>query len=282
MQNKTNIIVLEKDENQKKPEGTKSIWLYDLKEDGFDLNSDLRPEIEQNDIPDLLNRWSKKLDGSKSWSIDIETIKKKNYDLMVKTYKTITEYTSQYKQKLFSEIMKENKDVITIDDKKEYQRITVKLHGQGVVPRDVVYAKKIKTKEQKLTKTNQFIVAEIDAKLGAFGIIPSELSNSIVSSHYFLFDLDTTKILPEYFDYVIRRGPYTEMIQPYVKGTTNYASIRPKHILKLEIPLPKIPEQKKILKTIMEKKKHLTELEKAKEQAVKDIQGIVDNLFQKK
>lgn len=31
-QNKTNIVVLEKDENQKKPEGTKSIWLYDLKE----------------------------------------------------------------------------------------------------------------------------------------------------------------------------------------------------------------------------------------------------------
>ena len=72
------------------------------------------------------------------------------------------------------------------------------------------------------------------------------------------------------------------MIQPYVKGATNYASIRPKHILKLEIPLPVISEQKQILQTINDKKKHLTELEKAKEQAVKDIQGIVDGLFQKK
>ncbi len=193
-----------------------------------------------------------------------------------------TYYTSQYDLKLFSEIMTENKNTIMIHDKTEYPRITVKLHGGGITPRDRIFGKKIKTKEQKLTKINQFIVAEIDAKLGAFGIIPKELEDSIVSSHYFLFDLNTAKVLPEYFDYVIRRGSYAEMIQPYVKGTTNYALIRPKHILKLEIPLPTLSEQKKMLQTINDKNKHLTELEKAKEKAVKDIQGIVDDLFQEK
>ena len=81
---------------------------------------------------------------------------------------------------------------------------------------------------------------------------------------------------------MIRRGPYTEMIQPYVKGTTNYASIRPNHILDLKMPLPTISEQKKMLKIIKEKNRHLIELEQAKEQAVKDIQKIVDDLFQKK
>jgi type I restriction enzyme M protein len=281
-QNKTNIIILEKYTNPKKPEGTKSIWFYDLQEDGFDLNSDLRPEIEKNDIPDLLDKWSEKLDGEKSWSVDIEKIKEKNFDLMVKTYRPEIEYVSKFELVPFSEIMKENKNTIIIDDKQEYQRITVKLHGYGVVPRDLVIGKKIKTKEQKVTRENQFIVAEIDAKLGAFGIISKQWTNSIVSSHYFLFDLDDTKILPEYFDYVIRQGPYTEMIQPFVKGTTNYASIRPKHILKLKMPLPKIPEQQKILDIISKKKQHLVELEKAKEKAVKDIQIIVDELFQKK
>jgi len=45
--------------------------------------------------------------------------------------------------------------------------------------------------------------------------------------------------------------------------------------------LTKISKQK-ILKPIIGKKKHLTELEKAKGSAVKDIQGIIDDLFQKK
>ena len=165
---------------------------------------------------------------------------------MAKMYREVAEYTSQYKQESFSEIMEENKNPITINDKQEYQRLTVKLYGQGVVPRDVVMGKKIKTKEQKRTKINQFIVAEIDAKLRAFGIIPKELENFIISSHYFLFDLNTEKILPEYFDYMIRRVPYTEMIQPFVKETTNYVSIRPKHILKLKMPLPTITEQTRI------------------------------------
>ncbi len=45
---------------------------------------------------------------------------------------------------------------------------------------------------------------------------------------------------------------------------------------------PTMQEQKKILKIISEKNNILIKLEKTKEDAVRDIQEIVDNLFQKK
>ncbi len=93
--------------------------------------------------------------------------------------------------------MKENKEYITINDEKEYQLITVKLHGQGIFFRKSMYGKRIKTKKQKVVKAGQFIVAELDAKYGAFGVIPRELEGAIVSSHYWLFDLDEEKILPK-------------------------------------------------------------------------------------
>ncbi len=93
--------------------------------------------------------------------------------------------------------MKENKEYITINDEKEYQLITVKLHGQGIFFRKSMYGKRIKTKKQKVVKAGQFIVAEVDAKYGAFGVIPRELEGAIVSSHYWLFDLDEEKILPK-------------------------------------------------------------------------------------
>ena len=279
-QNKTNIIILEK-ENEEEAKGTDSIWFYDLKHDGFDLNSDLRPEMDENDIPDLLDKWSAKMDGKNSWSVAINKIKEKNYDLMAKTYMPVDEYTSRYLQVPFSEIMTENKEYIIIDDQTQYQRITVKLHGKGVVSRDFVMGKKLRTKKQKLAKTNQFVVAELDAKFGGFGVIPENLEDSIVSSHYYLFDLDPDKVLPEYFDYMVRKGPYTEIIQPNVKGTTNYASVRPKHLLELKMPLPDIAEQEKILQDISDKMQVLVELKRAKEQASLDIQDIVDSLFQK-
>src|SRR5690606_17241351 len=69
-------------------------------------------------------------------------------------------------------------------------------------------------------------------------------------SHYFLFDIDATRILPKYLDYMMRYGSYEKLIQPFVKGTTNYASIRPKDILRLKIPLPDIDTQELIVKRI--------------------------------
>lgn len=243
--NKTNIILFKKN-----AKGTKTVWLYNLEADGFDLKSDFRTPVEENDIPDLLSKWSDKLDSNKSWNVDLATIEAKNFDLMVKTYQPHQEYTSQFPQVKFSEIMKENKNYITITDDKEYQRITVKLHGQGVFLRDRVKGKKIKTKEQKVVRSGQFIVAEMDAKYGAFGVIPTTLEGSIVSSHYFLFDLDQTKVYSRYFDYAIRFGPYEQMIQPSVKGTTNYAAPRPKHILDLMLPLPPKEKQVEIIKEL--------------------------------
>ena len=231
--NKTNIIIFKKDKK-----GTKSIWFYNLTADGFDTKSDLRRPVDENDIPDLLSKWTDKIISDKSWNVKIDEIKSKNYELMPKTYKLNKEFDSQYPIVPFSNIMRENKNTIIINDDVSYQRITIKLYGKGIIPRDKTKGEKIQTKNQKLTKTNQFAVAELDAKFGAFGIIPNELANSIVSSHYFLFDLDEKQILPEYFDYMIRFGPYDKIIQQYVKGTTNYAAIRPKHILQLNMPLP--------------------------------------------
>ncbi|MCH7560090.1 MAG: restriction endonuclease subunit S [Thaumarchaeota archaeon] len=118
-----------------------------------------------------------------------------------------------------------------------------------------------------------FVVAEIDAKDGSFGIVPKNLSGTIVSSHYFVFDLDTEQIIPEYFDYLIRFAPYTEMIHRYVKGTTNYSAIRPKHILDLKIPLPPI-EIQQIIVTRLSNQTNIIENAKKTIKAVKE--GITD------
>jgi type I restriction enzyme S subunit len=119
-----------------------------------------------------------------------------------------------------------------------YRRVTAKLHGGGIVLRDEVYGRELKTKEQQVVEAEQVLVAEIDAKMGGFGVVPTELAGAIVSSHYYLYDIDTTKVLPNFLDYCLRLGPYEEQIQYFVKGSTNYAAIRPYEFLELSLPLP--------------------------------------------
>lgn len=126
----------------------------------------------------------------------------------------------------------------TIEDDKEYQLVTVKLHGKGVVSRCYMKGAQIKTKEQQRINTDQFLVAEIDAKFGAFGIVPAELDGAIVSGHYFLYDVDKSKVLPNFLQCFISSGILTKSIQKDIQGALNYSAIRPHHVLDVPFPLP--------------------------------------------
>lgn len=147
-----------------------------------------------------------------------------------------------------SEVLIYKHNFIKIDDSKIYRRVRIKIHRQGMVLRDEVKGYEIKTKSQQVCKANQFLVAEIDAKVGGYGIVPENLEGTIVSSHYFLFDIDNKKIDLNYFDTFIKTDLFFSQIK--AEGSTNYASIRPKDILKINIPLPSLEDQKIIASKI--------------------------------
>jgi type I restriction enzyme S subunit len=92
------------------------------------------------------------------------------------------------------EVISHRKEFVTIDDLKTYTRLRVQLHAQGVVPRDEIPGALIKTKQQQVCRSGDFLVAEIDAKVGGFGMVPRALDGSIVSSHYFPFTVNDTKL----------------------------------------------------------------------------------------
>lgn len=147
-----------------------------------------------------------------------------------------------------SEVIIHRKEFITIDNSVEYKRCRVQVNKKGVILRDIIKGILINTKKQQLCKAGDFLVAEIDAKVGGYGFVPQELEGAIVSSHYFLFDIDETKMLKDYLALIIK----TDILQAQIssKGSTNYAAIRPSHVLNFEIPLPNIDEQIKLVKRL--------------------------------
>ena len=142
-------------------------------------------------------------------------------------------------------ILSYKKIYFTIDNDTLYMRCRVQLHAKGVVLRDKVEGVGIKTKRQQLCERGDFLVAEIDAKLGGFGVVPEELHNAIVSSHYFLFSINTEKVLRRFFEYYCMTRYFFRQIE--AQGSTNYASIRANDILSYKMPLPTITEQKNIV-----------------------------------
>ena len=172
-----------------------------------------------------------------------------------------------------SEFLTQRKEFFTIDDFVKYKRARVKSHGQGIVLRDEVNGTEIKTKKQQAARTGEFLVAEIDAKVGGFGIVPPELDGAVVSSHYFLFQIDKNKCSKEWLDWFVRYNSLEE--QTKAQGSTNYAAIRPSDVLNFEIPLPPLTEQRRIVAHIESLAARVNEVVKLKNESVE----LSDNLY---
>ena len=81
--------------------GTDNVWFYDMRADGFSLN-DKRTAIDDNDIPDILERWSKLADEAnrtrteQSFLVPRKEIEDNGYDLSINKYKEIVYEQKEY------------------------------------------------------------------------------------------------------------------------------------------------------------------------------------------
>jgi len=159
---------------------------------------------------------------------------------------------SEFEPTPMKAFLKHRKEFFVIDDTERYKRVTVKLHAGGIVLRDEIYGSQLRTKKQQATRAGDLLVAEIDAKVGGVGIVPPELAGAIVSSHYFLYEIDETICHPKHLKFYIRSGAVERQFQEFVQGSTNYASVRAHHTLELQIPLPPLHEQRRIVARVEE------------------------------
>lgn len=144
-----------------------------------------------------------------------------------------------------ADVLRHRKEFITIDDTSHYKRCRVQLHAKGVLLRDNVSGSDIKTKKQQVCRSGEFLVAEIDAKMGGFGLVPTELDGAVVSSHYFLFEVDESCLDARYLDHYCRTERFRTQVE--AQGSTNYAAIRPADVLAYTIPLPPLAEQQALV-----------------------------------
>lgn len=170
------------------------------------------------------------------------------------------------------EVLRHRKEFITIDDLTTYKRPRVQLHAKGIVLRDEVDGGLVKTKKQQVCRAGEFLVAEIDAKVGGFGIVPEALDGAIVSSHYFLFGIGTARLDRNFLDWYIRTRNFRDQVE--AQGSTNYAAIRPADVLGYEIPLPPLAEQQRIVARIETLAGQIREAQQLRQRATKEMEAL--------
>lgn len=173
------------------------------------------------------------------------------------------------------EVLTHRKEFVTVDDLQVYKRLRVRLHAQGIILRDEVLGAEIKTKTQQVCREGDFLVAEIDAKVGGYGIVPAGLSGAIVSSHYFLFVIDAARLDPSFLGWFIKTPAFRRQVE--AQGSTNYAAIRPGHVLSYEIPLPPITEQRRIVTRILDLIREVSDAERLRVLSIAETKALVNS-----
>src|SRR5258708_30270400 len=96
------------------------------------------------------------------------------------------------------EVLHKSEEWIDLEPAGEYQEITVRLWGKGVVLRGVRTGAQIASDRRLAVKPGQLILSRIDARNGALGIVPPSLDGAVVSTDFPVFDIDPALALPEF------------------------------------------------------------------------------------
>ena len=159
-------------------------------------------------------------------------------------------FTKKFPMARIGSFLVKSRDIIEVQDDVEYKQVTLKINNGGVVPRNngaTLKGSKIGTKRQHVIHAGQFILSKIDARNGAYGIVPSELEGAIVTNDFPVFDVDTKKIIPQFLVLVSTTNKFVEFARKCSSGTTNRKRIDIDAFLNQQIPLPSIEEQETIL-----------------------------------
>jgi type I restriction enzyme S subunit len=176
-------------------------------------------------------------------------------------------------------VLNHRKGFIQIDDLEKYKLCRVQTSARGIVLRSEVFGSEIRTKKQQVCKAGDFLVAEIDAKMGGYGIVPEDLEGAIVSSHYFLYDIIEDKLDKTYLELFTQTPRFFEQVK--AEGSTNYAAIRPSHVLTYEIPLPPLSEQQRIAGRLAALKGKIDAVRVLRGEQEKEMKGLLLMQYQR-
>lgn len=170
-------------------------------------------------------------------------------------------FNKKYPLVSISSFLKRNKTAIEIENDKEYKRATIKVHNGGIFLRDIEKGQNIGTKNQFLIKEGQFLLSKIDARNGAFGVVPAELEGGIITGNFWTFDVDYSKVNPHYLSLVTTTPEFIKFSEQASNGTTNRHYLQEETFLNIRIPLPSIEEQNKIFNAYQQRLKLAEQLE---------------------
>ncbi|OHA92342.1 MAG: hypothetical protein A3J09_02620 [Candidatus Zambryskibacteria bacterium RIFCSPLOWO2_02_FULL_51_21] len=269
----TSILIFEKGRQ------TQNVWFFDVQEDGFKKTGSKlgRSPIEANDLILLRQIWKDKENSNHSFSVDFKKIVAEKYKLSMDKYRKQGKKTTDFVK------LGEVCDIVIGGTP---SRKDLSLYGGKnlwVKIRDMNRQMYISNTEEKITdkgvKESNVKLLPIDTLLFSFKLTIGKVA--ITAKELYTNEAiagivpKDNRVLTKYLYYLLPRLDYSTYSQRATKGKTLN-----KDIMRIvEIPLPSVEIQKKIIKELdakeSEKEKHLQAVAKIAEDQDKKINELI-------
>ena len=107
-----------------------------------------------------------------------------------------------------------------------YKQITARLWGKGLTLRAEVPGASIAASRQLRASAGQFLISRIDARHGAFGLVPDDLDGALVSNDFPCFDIDPSIVILHYLEWYSRTSEFVDLCRRASEGSTNRVRLK--------------------------------------------------------
>lgn len=158
-----------------------------------------------------------------------------------------------WKQYRLGDILKRRRITEKLVANKDYKLVTIKLYHKGVTLRSIVKGSMIKSTMSSVRK-GDFILSGIDARNGAFGIVPSELDGAVITNDFWCLEPIESVINKEFLLYLTSTDFFDYICKQSSDGTTQRIRLQKDKFFNYSINLPSIEDQRILLLKLVKSK----------------------------
>lgn len=177
--------------------------------------------------------------------------------------------------RVFGEVLRQHTRTERITDTANETFVTLRLNGKGAVKRNIGEGKNPQPFSGYRVRSGQFIYSRIDARNGAFAIIPPSLDGAVVSKDFPVFDIEKTVADPRFLLLSVSNESFVDRIRRLSFGATNRQRVKEEVFLSLQLELPPLEEQRRIA-AILDK---ADELRTKRRQALAHLDTLTQSIF---
>jgi type I restriction enzyme, S subunit len=158
---------------------------------------------------------------------------------------------------------------------KTYRQIGVQLWGKGAYEREPMDGSQTKYTQLFRAEAGDIIVNKIWARNGSVAVVPETLAGCFGSSEFPMFAPKPDRLDSRWMHWLTKTPSFWEQCDEKSRGTSGKNRIKPAQFLKVEIPLPPLADQRRVVARIEELAAQIHEARTLRHQAAEEAGALV-------